>query len=579
MPREIPAVTSNMNVNMIPNFQHPVNMPYGYYQQQFMPPPQPPWRTPVQTFGMTTHNLQPQFQLLNSPQPRPIFRNQSTLGSGYIFNQSMYPVPPYSQPRPQIPSISRQIPSTSRQIVPDVPVASSYREHRLMKQKEEQRRQEEERRKRQEHLLLKQNEERQERERNIQKEQDQNVDKPDKVSNFKIRQQQIADYNKREFDEQASTSSKQSESGKSGNGSKKSVKWADESNKSVSDSGNKSCDNSSAKSSEKSSGSSKAQTSSNKEKATAENSKVPKKDTKAAAANKKVNAPKNNIKAVKTVKAVESSKSKSSDNKVKNKTEKSTNQEADGKICKLKVIHAKPQFKLLQDVDNLFKRKSDSPVKDDNQSKRTRKDSKSDNNEPDTSNYENIKIKEEVMSDDENLDGKTDVSSNNDNAIVPEVNEICIKQEPEEDLNGSVSTVENIEIKEEVMSTIDDEKSSVHSEKLDVKNITENFVKACENSELYNIMDFSQFENLTEDALNNNNDEIMLSPLGSQDKCASWLEDVKNSDYFTTIESQNHDQQFYLTKDEEVEPDDDIVPYFPARQLGAPEITPKEEEQ
>ena len=50
--------------------------------------------------------------------------------------------------------------------------------------------------------------------------------------------------------------------------------------------------------------------------------------------------------------------------------------------------------------------------------------------------------------------------------------------------------------------------------------------------------------------------------MDSQDKCASWLE-----------------QQFYLTKDEEAEPDDDIVPYFPVRNLGATEIVPKEEEK
>ncbi|KAL7047955.1 hypothetical protein ACKWTF_003155 [Chironomus riparius] len=568
MPREIPSVTNNMDVNNVQPYQQPAvnNNPYGYN------PPWNPWMNYSPVYGMTSNIPRPpQFQLLQPSMPQ--FNLSTSTSPAFIYNQSSCPLPPISHYSHHNNPL---IPSTSRQIAPEKPAAPSYREHRLMKKREEEA---ERKRIMQNRLLLKkQEEQKQERERNMQREQDQQKkdDKIEKVSSFFIRRQQVADYKKRECDQQASTSSKKSETEKSQKSEgiekkKKSVTWADD----ISLNNN---NGSSDVSADKASSSSKAQ--SEKAKNKTEKPKKPKKDPKFNAkkiedAIKKALTP-DMLLFPSTAQKPGPSTAKKPDSNTRKTDKNPKNKEDEGKIKKLKVIHAKPIFKLLKHSDGLIKRKSNSPVKDDQKAKRPKEDNNI--NEPINSNCDIIKeteieIKEEILSDDDNMDGKTDVSSNGDNETEPlqkmESDRALVKQEPGIDMDDTASTFENVDIKQEIMSEIDQENSSVHSEKLEVNDITESFVNICENPELLNtiaenFIDFSQFENLT-DAVNNNSQG---SQMDSQDKCASWLEDINNQD-----------EQFYLTKDEEAEPDDDIVPYYPVRNLGAPEIVPKEEEQ
>lgn len=76
---------------------------------------------------------------------------------------------------------------------------------------------------------------------------------------------------------------------------------------------------------------------------------------------------------------------------------------------------------------------------------------------------------------------------------------------------------------------------------------------------------FFKFLLIKEDAVQNNNNNSKTQ-IDSQERCASWVEGIQN--YDRNLES----------PDEEAEPNDYIVPYYPVRQLGAPEIVPKEEE-
>ena len=74
--------------------------------------------------------------------------------------------------------------------------------------------------------------------------------------------------------------------------------------------------------------------------------------------------------------------------------------------------------------------------------------------------------------------------------------------------------------------------------------------------------------------------------MDSQNKCESWLKDIENVNYnqeaseMSNSENQlNNEGQFYLTRDEEEDPDQEIVPYFPESQLSPSKIIPKEEEE
>lgn len=555
MPREIPAVTNNIALSPIQQWNQ-----NAYSHQNVIPPP--PWNPWI---GHAQHPP-PMQSVIIPPLPVPQFDAISRPGSSFVFNKSLCAIPQQAKF-----SHYKHIGSnTSHQLISEKPEAKSYREYRFLKQQEEQK-------KKDENLLLKKKEqERQERERNEKKELAQNQNEK-KLSNYTIRKKQIEDYNKRESVGQASTSSKQCEPIKSalktittGKKNKKTVEWNDNANSYLTydrehnESVNNSCDDrTSSKSVDELPNTSKAHNFNKNVKSSTEISKQSKKVTvpikinekdqkyhkktaidkpgsskekmieKAAVQTKNKKNTKELSKTEKPAKLVTKDQKKVASknglktgklvpklalgsSKEKKIERQNIGKKYDEKIIKLKVIQAKP-IKLLKDIDYQFKRKSDSPVKDLNQSKRLKKSINEEKSKLGTSNCDfqmeeavsalNIVIKEEQMSEDENLDGKTDVSSNNDNIIESkkvqqmESDPIRIKQEDDLYMNDAASTIELIDIKEEVMSTIDQENSSVHSEKLDVNAITENFINVCDNPEFLNsiekLIDFSEYEDLT----------------------------------------------------------------------------------